>query len=108
MLQAPPEGQAMLQWHNWTTEAGGQEPEVPQCPSDQGATLPPPSLPRGCPVAAACAPGVCHHGQTAGRSQAFTTSENRHQPRNSGTTCLPFEVWLLVFTVLFLKCIKDV
>lgn len=47
-------------------------------------------------------------GQTAGHSQGFTTSENQHQLRNSGATCLRFEVWLLVFTVLFLKCIKDV
>jgi len=47
-------------------------------------------------------------GRATGRSQAFTASENRHQLRNSGTTCLHFEVWLLVFTVLFLKCIKDV
>lgn len=30
-------------------------------------------------------------------SQIFTTSENRHQIRNSGTTCLSFEVWLLFF-----------
>lgn len=41
-------------------------------------------------------------------SQIFTTSENRHQIRNSGTTCLPFEVCLPLFTVLFLKCIKDI
>lgn len=74
-------------------------------PSAQHATLPP-------SVGLSCQPPALlvfvTMGQTAGRSQGFTTSENRHQLRNSGTTCLRFEVWLLVFTVLFLKCIKDV
>lgn len=84
-------------------EAGGQGSKLPHCPDAEGAlswwVLPrqPPALLVFVTV-----------GQTSGRSQGFTTSENQHQLRNSGTTCLCFEVWLLVFTVLFLKCIKDV